>query len=75
MELEKHSGFCFKRHRHRWQGKEFTIFKGTLSSQYGTLCSHEGCQRVRVTEFTKRGNHIAGYRLATIDEIAANAAS
>ena len=75
MKLDSYSGPCgLNPHkRHRWQGKEFKILKGVFISQYGIICAHEDCQRVRVTEFTKRGNHIAGYRLATVDELAANA--
>jgi hypothetical protein len=67
MRLEAHAGNCVNGGRHSWRSKEFRISKGAFTSLYGTICAK--CQRIRITEYTKRGNHVAGYRQASVDEI------
>ncbi len=68
--VDKHAGLCNGNRRHRWGKKEFLISRAVYLSRKGHIC--DNCDRVRITEFTKRGNHIAGYRNATVDELALN---
>lgn len=58
MTLEKHGGPCGDGKRHKW-GKEENHRAGVTFAQCDIPCQR--CARVRVREYTRRGNHIAGY--------------
>lgn len=60
MTYEKQSGSCIDGKRHKWGP---SVRRGHLMRYHDEKCLN--CNRVRVTQFTKRGNHIAGYYTAT----------
>ncbi len=68
MDLEKFSGTCSNGKRHKW-GKSFRVSKSAFFSRHISICQHSDCIRARVVEYTKRGNHVAGYRFASHDEL------
>jgi hypothetical protein len=58
--IDRTAGPCgFLGTRHRWEKKAFTISRGITTTRTGHRC--RDCKRVRVTEYTRSGNHIAGY--------------
>lgn len=58
MPRETTAGPCLNGGRHKW-GNETNRRAGVYSTHYDEPCLK--CARVRVREYTKRGNHVAGY--------------
>ena len=56
--LDKHAGLCADGKRHKW-GKEQDRRAGATAGWSDMQCQR--CARVRVIEYTRRGNHTAGY--------------
>lgn len=59
-QFEAAAGPCTTGGTHKWYSVEILVFKGATSRRYETACRR--CDRMRVREYTQRGNHIAGYR-------------
>lgn len=59
MTLEPHAGRCSTGQRHAWAKKETRLQSGIFSSLYAVRCTR--CLRVKIIEYTARGNHVAGY--------------
>ena len=58
MVLDPRAGRCINGHFHRWGDRENRQL-GLAIVRYDIPCTR--CDRVRVLEYTKRGNHVAGY--------------
>lgn len=60
--MEAKAGACVSG-RHRWDKEERRSAPRALYPVYIQRC--QNCGRIRVIEYTKRGNHIAGYESPT----------
>lgn len=54
--------------RHKW-GREVRKVGGVTTAIYHQLCTKDGCPVIRITEYTRSGNHTAGYLIP--DEVSA----
>jgi hypothetical protein len=71
MALDKHADSCVGPYtNHKWGTAPICISDAGLYSRYAVICQHAGCRRLRITEYTMRGNHTGGYRDATDEEVA-----
>jgi len=58
MNDDRQAGPCVNGQRHRWRSGTRAL-QGALLSVYHEACQR--CRRIRIREYTRRGNHIRGY--------------
>lgn len=57
--FDQTAGPCVDGKRHRWRSGEILVHRGVISRRYAMPC--RCCLRVKIKEYTRRGNHTAGY--------------